>query len=111
MLASAAGLALVYPKMKQELSPLEDRGTILVNVTAPDGATLDYTNRYALELEKIGRDYPEFDRIFANIGNPTVAQGSVIYRTVDWGAARAQHPGYGPRAAAQSGRAAGVNAF
>ena len=84
MLASAAGLALVYPKMKQELSPLEDRGTILVNVTAPDGATLDYTNRYALELEKIGRDYPEFDRIFANIGNPTVAQGSVIYRTVDW---------------------------
>ena len=84
MLASAAGLALVYPKMKQELSPLEDRGTILVNVTAPDGATLDYTNRYALELEKIGRDYSEFDRIFANIGNPTVAQGSVIYRTVDW---------------------------
>ncbi len=84
MLASAAGLALVYPNMKQELSPLEDRGTILVNVTAPDGATLDYTNRYALELEKIGRDYSEFDRIFANIGNPTVAQGSVIYRTVDW---------------------------
>ena len=84
MLASAVGLALVYPKMKQELSPLEDRGTILVNVTAPDGATLDYTNRYALELEKIGRDYSEFDRIFANIGNPTVAQGSVIYRTVDW---------------------------
>ena len=84
MLASAVGLVLVYPKMKQELSPLEDRGTILVNVTAPDGATLDYTNRYALELEKIGRDYSEFDRIFANIGNPTVAQGSVIYRTVDW---------------------------
>lgn len=84
MLASAVELALVYPKMKQELSPLEDRGTILVNVTAPDGATLDYTNRYALELEKIGRDYSEFDRIFANIGNPTVAQGSVIYRTVDW---------------------------
>lgn len=84
MALSAAGLVMVYPKMKQELSPMEDRGTILVNVTAPDGATLDYTNRYALELEKIGRDYPEFDRIFANIGNPTVAQGSVIYRTVDW---------------------------
>eukprot|EP01030_Chromulinospumella_sphaerica_P007236 gene7236-7080_t len=84
MLVSGAGLVAIYPKMKQELSPMEDRGTILVNVTAPDGATLDYTNRYALELEKIGREYPEFDRIFANIGNPTVAQGSVIYRTVDW---------------------------
>ncbi|MCB1979714.1 MAG: efflux RND transporter permease subunit, partial [Burkholderiaceae bacterium] len=34
--------------------------------------------------EKIGRDYPEFDRIYASIGNPTVSQGSVIFRTVDW---------------------------
>ncbi|KQO25803.1 efflux RND transporter permease subunit [Acidovorax sp. Leaf78] len=84
MAVSGVALVLVYPTMRQELSPLEDRGTVLVNVTAPDGATLDYTNRYALELEKIGQQYPEFDRIFANIGNPTVAQGSVIYRTVDW---------------------------
>ncbi|KQO24339.1 multidrug transporter AcrB [Acidovorax sp. Leaf76] len=84
MALSGVALVLVYPTMRQELSPLEDRGTVLVNVTAPDGATLDYTNRYALELEKLGQQYPEFDRIFANIGNPTVAQGSVIYRTVDW---------------------------
>ncbi len=84
MALSGAALVLVFPSMRQELSPLEDRGTILASVTAPDGATLDYTNRYALELEKIGNTYPEFDRVFANIGNPTVAQGSVIYRTVDW---------------------------
>ncbi len=86
LLMAVSGLALwwLYPQMKQELSPLEDRGTIVANITAPDGATLDYTNRYALELEQIGRDYPEFDRIFANIGNPTVSQGSVVYRTVDW---------------------------
>ncbi len=84
MALSGAALVLVFPTMRQELSPLEDRGTILASVTAPDGATLDYTNRYALELEKIGNTYPEFDRVFANIGNPTVAQGSVIYRTVDW---------------------------
>jgi len=84
MAVSGVALVLVYPTMRQELSPLEDRGTVLVNVTAPDGATLAYTDRYALELEKLGQQYPEFDRIFANIGNPTVAQGSVIYRTVDW---------------------------
>ncbi|WP_291519012.1 efflux RND transporter permease subunit [Acidovorax sp.] len=84
MVASGTALVVVYPGMRQELSPIEDRGTILASVTAPDGATLDYTNRYALELEKIGQTYPEFDRVFANIGNPTVAQGSVIYRTVDW---------------------------
>jgi len=84
MVVSALAIALVFPSMKQELSPIEDRGVILANVTAPDGATLDYTNRYAKALEKIGEPFPEFDRIFANIGNPTVAQASVVYRTVDW---------------------------
>ncbi|MDI1270063.1 MAG: efflux RND transporter permease subunit [Polaromonas sp.] len=84
MLASALAILLIFPTMKQELSPLEDRGTILATVNAPDGATLDYTNRYAQALEKMGQPYKEFDRIFASIGNPTVSQASVIYRTVDW---------------------------
>ncbi len=84
MAASAVAIYLVYPTMKQELSPLEDRGTILATVNAPDGATLDYTNRYAQALERMGQPYKEFDRIFANVGNPTVSQASVVYRTVDW---------------------------
>ncbi len=84
MLASGVAIVLVFPTMKQELSPLEDRGVILANITAPDGATLDYTNRYAQAIEKIGQPYKEFDRIFANVGNPTVAQASVVFRTVDW---------------------------
>ncbi|WP_431096677.1 efflux RND transporter permease subunit [Polaromonas aquatica] len=84
MLLSALAIALIFPSMKQELSPMEDRGVILANVTAPDGATLDYTNRYAQALEKMGQPFPEFDRIFGNVGNPTVAQASVVYRTVDW---------------------------
>jgi len=53
-------------------------------VNAPDGSTLDYTDRYAQALEKLGQQYPEFDRIFGNVGNPTVSQASVVYRTVDW---------------------------
>ncbi|MGC1174771.1 efflux RND transporter permease subunit [Polaromonas sp.] len=84
MLVSALAILLIFPTMKQELSPLEDRGTILATVNAPDGATLDYTNRYAQALEKMGQPYKEFDRIFASVGNPTVSQASVIYRTVDW---------------------------
>ncbi|MBC7547952.1 MAG: efflux RND transporter permease subunit [Polaromonas sp.] len=84
MLVSAAASVLVLPSMKSELSPMEDRGVVLANINAPDGATLAYTDRYAAELEKIGQPYKEFDRIFANIGNPSVAQGRVVYRTVDW---------------------------
>jgi multidrug efflux pump len=84
MTLSAVAIALVWPTMRQELSPLEDRGTILASVNAPDGSTLDYTDRYAQALEKIGAPYKEFDRIFANVGNPTVSQASVVYRTIDW---------------------------
>ena len=84
MLFSALTIWLIFPTMKQELSPMEDRGVILASVNAPDGATLAYTNRYAQALEKMGEPFKEFDRIFANVGNPTVAQASVVYRTVDW---------------------------
>jgi multidrug efflux pump len=81
---SGLGIALVWPTMKQELSPLEDRGVMLANVNAPDGSTLEYTNRYAQALERMGQPYKEFDRIFANVGNPTVSQASVVYRAIDW---------------------------
>jgi multidrug efflux pump len=81
---SAAGIAVVFPSMKSELAPLEDRGVILATINAPDGSTLAYTDRYAQRIESMGQGYPEFDRIFANVGNPTVAQGSVFYRAVDW---------------------------
>ncbi len=81
---AALGIATVWPMMKQELAPLEDRGTILAVVNAPDGSTLEYTNRYSQILERMGQNYKEFDRIFGNVGNPTVSQASVIFRAVDW---------------------------
>ncbi|MBP7567431.1 MAG: efflux RND transporter permease subunit, partial [Burkholderiaceae bacterium] len=77
-------IALVFPGMRQELSPMEDRGVISATLTAPDGSTLAYTDRYAAAMEKLGEQYPEFDKIFANVGNPSVSQGNVTYRTVDW---------------------------
>jgi multidrug efflux pump len=84
MLASALGSWWLLQGIKQELAPIEDRGVILANINGPDGATLAYTLRYAQAIERIGQDYPEFDRIFSNIGNPTVAQGSVFLRAKPW---------------------------
>jgi multidrug efflux pump len=84
MIASAAGSWLLLQSTKQELAPLEDRGVILASINGPDGATLAYTRRYAEAIERIGQDYPEFDRIFSNIGNPTVAQGNVFLRAKPW---------------------------
>ncbi|MBC7996097.1 MAG: efflux RND transporter permease subunit, partial [Rhizobacter sp.] len=84
MLASAAGSWWLFSTAKSELAPLEDRGVILTSVNAPDGSTLDYTSRYLRAIEDIGKDYPEFDRVFVVAGNPSVSQGTAIMRTVDW---------------------------
>ncbi|MDP2164497.1 MAG: efflux RND transporter permease subunit [Hydrogenophaga sp.] len=70
--------------IKRELAPIEDRGVVLVQVSAPDGATLEYTNRYVKAVESIGQSFPEFDRIFATVGNPTVAQGNIFLRATPW---------------------------
>jgi multidrug efflux pump len=111
MLVCAGLIAWIYPAMKQELAPLEDRGVILGTVTAPDGATLDYTDRYARALERMGQAYPEFDRIFANIGNPTVAQGSVVYRAVDWSERNRTTLEIARELGAKFGGVPGINAF
>jgi multidrug efflux pump len=84
MLASALGSWALLQSTRQELAPIEDRGVILASINGPDGATLAYTKRYAEAIEKIGADYPEFDRIFSNIGSPTVAQGNVFLRAKPW---------------------------
>ncbi|TSE34214.1 Efflux pump membrane transporter BepE [Tepidimonas charontis] len=84
MLVSAGAGLWLLRTTKQELAPLEDRGVILNIVNAPDGATLDYTARYAQAIERIGAEYPEFDRVFGLIGNPTVSQATVFFRAKPW---------------------------
>ena len=111
VMLSALAIAAVWPTMRQELSPLEDRGTILASVNAPDGSTLDYTDRYAQALEKIGQPYKEFDRIFASVGNPTVSQASVVYRTIDWESASAPRWTWRASSVPKTNSLPGVNAF
>jgi multidrug efflux pump len=84
MLASALASAWLFMQAKSELAPLEDRGVVVSNVNAPDGSTLAYTSRYLREIERIGMEYPEFDRVFTVSGNPTVSQGIAFLRATDW---------------------------
>ena len=84
MVISGVSIYLVLPNMKRELAPLEDRGVILIPVTAPDGATMEYTQRYVAALERLGQTYKEFDRIFVTVGQPSVSQATVFFRAIDW---------------------------
>jgi multidrug efflux pump len=84
MVAAGIGTFTLLKSTKSELAPLEDRGVILTVINGPDGATMDYTTRYAKAIEGMSSKYPEFDRIFTVVGNPTVAQGNVFYRALPW---------------------------
>lgn len=84
MVVSGAASWWLFANAKSELAPLEDRGVILATVNAPDGATLEYTQRYMEAIERIGMSYPEFDRVFVVTGNPSVSQGVSFLRTIDW---------------------------
>jgi multidrug efflux pump len=84
MLTSAGASWWLFAGMRSELAPMEDRGVVLVTVNAPDGSTLAYTEKYMLEIERIGASFPEFDRVFVVAGNPTVSQGISFMRTIDW---------------------------
>ncbi len=77
-------LAWLATSMKKELAPTEDRGTIFTALTGPDGASLEYTEKYARRLEKIAEETREIDRVFIIAGNPTVERGVAFFRTIDW---------------------------
>ena len=111
MLGSAVGTWALLADMKRELAPMEDRGVILTNVNAPDGATLDYTGKYAQAIERIGMQYKEFDRIFTVTGNPTVAQAIVFYRAVPWEERTKKTTDIAREVAGRIGSLPGVTAF
>jgi multidrug efflux pump len=84
--AGAAWLALgaaIYPLLGQELVPNADRGNFLVWTEAPEGATVEYTDRYQRQAEEIVRETPGVERVFSvialGIGTPgLVNQGILI---------------------------------
>lgn len=85
VMAAAGGASWwLFTTTKSELSPMEDRGVIIMPVRAPDGATLEFTARYLDAIERIGAQYPEFDRRFMFMGGGQVSTASAVFRATDW---------------------------
>ncbi len=55
-LALFAGAAAVFVTLPQESAPEEDRGIIRIVMTGPEGASMDYMERYTRQLEDILAD-------------------------------------------------------
>ncbi len=79
--ALAWGLFKVLPS---ELAPIEDRATIVAIAIAPEGSTIDFTDRYTQRMEQIYRTIPVIEKFFMVVGFPVVNQGISFVRLRDW---------------------------
>lgn len=63
---AGAGVAIYQSgkSLKQELSPVEDRGFVIGIILAPEGATLEYTDEYARRIEGFLAQVPEVRNYF-----------------------------------------------
>jgi len=73
VLVAAGGIAWValgwwvYTRIAREFVPLSDRGSVIIFSNAPEGSTLEYTNRYHLEVERALLEIPEINATVAVI--------------------------------------------
>lgn len=82
MLLAAGG---VFTTLKREFIPVDDRGVIFTNVIAPEGATLEYTDRYQRRVETTVGDLPEVNTVFSILGRGGSPNGGfVVSRMVPW---------------------------
>ena len=101
VIIGAAGVfalaALLYTSLPQESVPAEDRGIVRIMLTGPEGATLEYMERYTRQLEDIMAEEAargDIQRIniriapggFTGVGEVNRAIGFVVLK--DWGERR-----------------------
>lgn len=82
-LIATSGVFL-FKSLKSELAPVEDRGILIGIFNGPEGATIDYSDRYARRLEAIYAATPEVERYNMVVGSPTVTQGISFVGLADW---------------------------
>ncbi|PPE73114.1 multidrug transporter AcrB [Solimonas fluminis] len=90
--ALGLGTWLLFRMVPQEFAPAEDRGGFIIQVTAPEGASLGYTGREMERIEalitpRIGQG--EIERVMLRIpsiggGNDDVNNGNLSLSLVDW---------------------------
>lgn len=90
------GTAFIYPNVAQEFTPQEDRGSMIVIVNGPEGASYNYIREYMTEIETRLMSYVENGEvnrllIRAPLGFGSIANfngGIVIIVLNEWGKRR-----------------------
>lgn len=80
--ASVLVTAMLLAWLPAELAPVEDTGWFTVHISAPEGSTLSYTDRYTRQAEQFLARIPEMDSYYT-----VVARGerqAIVNRAVSW---------------------------
>jgi len=83
-LAALCASVWLFRVIPSELAPVEDRGVVFGVVTAPEGATLDYTMNNLMRIEQLYADIAERQGSQVVAGFPTVTDGFAILRLKPW---------------------------
>lgn len=75
---------VLFMTVKSELAPIEDRGMIFGIVSAPQGATVEYTAQNLRTIEKFYEPIADKAAYTTVAGFPTVADGNAILRLKPW---------------------------
>ncbi len=78
---SAASFTLLT-QLPSELAPMEDTGLFSGFVTAPQGATLRYTDAYAKDLEAMIAAVPEVATVYTVVGRGQIP--TIVNRAASW---------------------------
>lgn len=79
-----AGAVALFTQLPNELAPQEDQGLVIGFANAPEGATIDYTDGYAKDMEKIFEQVQERDRSFVIVGFGEVTSAIGFVGLRDW---------------------------
>jgi multidrug efflux pump len=82
--AVVVAMGVLFTMLPEELAPAEDTGSVMGIGSAPEGATIDYTDRYALQMVDMFAELPEQERFFSFSGFNGVTNAMTFVTLSDW---------------------------
>lgn len=78
---------LSFKNLKQEITPAEDRGVVQINLSAQQGANLDYMSKLTRQVEDVLAEYKksgEVTAVLASVGAGGTNRGRVVAALAPW---------------------------
>ncbi|MCK9564328.1 MAG: efflux RND transporter permease subunit, partial [Bacteroidales bacterium] len=74
------GIVVLFTGVQRELAPGEDQGYVFVQTKSPQYANVDYTERTALAVEDLFREFPDYQSSFLvnGMGGQNVGFGGIV---------------------------------